>query len=382
MRVLVVTPRYMPQMGGVENHVREVVRRLGDGVHATVLTTDNTGALASSEMIDGVDVVRVPAWPRERDYHFAPGLWRVITRGEWDLIHIQSYHTAVAPVAMLAALRARIPYVLTFHGGGHSSAVRTRIRGIQRALLRPLLARARRLIAVARFEAGFFSEKLGIPMDRFVVIPNGSDLPAPHAEKTRNGVDASRVVGSVGRLEKYKGHQRVVAAMPEVFASEPDVVLEVLGTGPYHDEIVALAERLGVSDRVSVTSVPPSDRQAMADRLASYALFVSMSDFETHPLAVIEALSVGCPVLVAETSGLLELAEDGLARSLPLDATTTDIAAAIIEELRTPRPRVPVELPTWDECAEKIRSVYAAVLGESADAPVRAESAAHGRSST
>jgi len=113
---------------------------------------------------------------------------------------------------------------------------------------------------------------------------------------------------------------------------------------------------------VRVRSIPPSDRQAMADTLASYALMVSMSDFETHPLAVVEALSVGCPVLVAQTSGLLEIAEDGLARSLPLDAPASAVASAIVEELRSPRPPVSVDLPTWDHCAEDLLAIYREVL--------------------
>ena len=362
MRVLVVTPRYAPEMGGVENHVREVARRLLADVDITVLTTDASGALAPADTIDGVPVVRVRAWPRQRDYHFAPGLWRVITRGRWDLVHVQSYHTAVAPLAMLASNHARLPFVLSFHGGGHSSAFRTGLRGVQRAVLRPLLARARRLIAVARFEARFFSAKLGIPMDRFVVIPNGSDLPEPSAHARELRQSGPRVIATVGRLEKYKGHQRVVEAMPEVLAEEPDVVLEVVGSGPYRAEIESLIKRLGLADHVRIRSISPSDRAGMADALASYSLLVSMSDFETHPLSVVEALSVGCPALVAETSGLLEIAEQGLARAVPLDAPASEIARAIVEELREPRAVPPVELPTWDQCAAGLLGVYRSVL--------------------
>ena len=48
-------------------------------------------------------VRRVRAHPRGRDWRFAPGLAAVIGAGEWDLVHIQSYHTFVAPMAMAAA---------------------------------------------------------------------------------------------------------------------------------------------------------------------------------------------------------------------------------------------------------------------------------------
>src|SRR5512147_2912812 len=122
LRVLMVTPRYFPFMGGVENHVYEVARRLARlGVDITVLTTDTSGQLPADELVDGIKIKRVRAWPAQRDYYFAPGIYRFIRGGRWDIVHVQSYHTLVAPLAMFAARQARIPYVLTFHGGGHSS---------------------------------------------------------------------------------------------------------------------------------------------------------------------------------------------------------------------------------------------------------------------
>ena len=77
---------------------------------------------------DGVLIRAVRAWPANRDYYFAPRIWREMAREPWDVIHIQSYHTLVAPLAMLRALTLRIPYIVTFHGGGHSSGLRNRSR--------------------------------------------------------------------------------------------------------------------------------------------------------------------------------------------------------------------------------------------------------------
>src|SRR5579859_5854363 len=120
-RILAVTPQYLPHIGGVERYVHEVYTRLASaGIDITILTTDPTGRSPRSERIDGVQVVRVPAWPRHRDYYFAPEIYKIVSRGDWDLVHVQSYHTFVAPLAMLAAHRRNVPYVVTFHGGGHS----------------------------------------------------------------------------------------------------------------------------------------------------------------------------------------------------------------------------------------------------------------------
>src|SRR5690349_6465488 len=159
-----VTPRYFPSTGGTELHIREVATRLvARGHTVTVITTDVTGRLAAVEEHAGVRIQRVPATNARADLHFAPGIPRHVMGGGWDIVHCQGYHTLVPPLAMWAALRAQIPYVLTFHGGGHSSTLRNRVRGIQTQLLRPLLARANRLIALADFELALFGDRLRIP---------------------------------------------------------------------------------------------------------------------------------------------------------------------------------------------------------------------------
>jgi hypothetical protein len=79
---------------------------------------------------------------------------------------------------ILAAKAAKLPYTVTFHTGGHSSDFRNRIRGMQWQLLRPLLARASKLIGVSRFEAEYFHNALRLPIGRFAVVPNGSNLPS------------------------------------------------------------------------------------------------------------------------------------------------------------------------------------------------------------
>ncbi len=321
----------------------------------TVLTTDPSGRLPAYEVIDGVQIERVPAWPANRDYYFAPQVYSRVISGGWDLIHIQSYHTLVPPLAMLAAMRARIPYVVTFHGGGHSSGLRNAVRGFQRSLLRPLLARAERLVALAHFEIEQYGRELSIPADRFTLLPNGCDLPQLDSPVEKG---AGTLIASVGRLERYKGHRRTLAAMPEILKRCPDARLWIAGTGPDEPALRQLAQELGVQDRVEIRAIPGSDRQAMAAALSKADLFVLLSDFETHPIAVLEALSLGVPALVAHTSGLAELAERRYAASIPLASSSAQIADAVMAQIEHPILPVGLDLPTWDDCAAGLLDLY------------------------
>ncbi|TPI63653.1 glycosyltransferase family 4 protein [Mesorhizobium sp. B3-1-7] len=359
MRILMVAARCYPFMGGTETHIQEVGPRLAARGHSVdVLTTDPSGELPVEEEVRGMRVRRVPAWPRELDLYVAPGIYTAIRRGAWDLIHFQGYSTFVVPIGLLAAVRGQLPFVLTFHSGGHSSRLRNAIRSTQHMLLRPLVARAARLIGVSEFEADFFSRRMGLPRERFVVIPNGAAMPAPSPGVK---VDPHLIV-SGGRLERYKGHHRAIAALPELIRRVPDVRLHIVGTGPYEGELRRLVATLGLERRVTIAGIRASERQEMADLLASAALFVLFSEYEAHPVAVMEALSLRRPVLVSDTSGLRELAANGLCRAIPRNADPRELAAAMAEELEAHREIPDLALPDWDACAQALSDVYCDVL--------------------
>ena len=173
---------------------------------------------------------------------------------------------------------------------------------------------------------------------------------------------------SVGRLERYKGHQRILAALPAILARRPDVRLRILGEGPYEPALRRLARQLGVTGQVEIGAIPPQQRGAMRALLARAALVTLLSEYETHPLAALEAISQQRPVLVADTSGLRELAERGLARAIPLQSTPEQIAAAVLRQLEQPLAPERLALPTWDTCASTLLRLYHTVLQERREA--------------
>lgn len=358
LRVLMVTPLSPLHQGGVERHVMETSRRMAaDGAEVEVLCTEPGGPPVTEEVRDGVRIRTVRSWPAERDWCLAPRLWREMSRQPWDVVHVQSYHTLVAPLAMLRALRLGIPYVVTFHGGGHSSGHRNSARLAQRRLLRPLLRRAAKLVAVARFEVEEYGAELGVPPEGFALIPNGTDLAFSEAAPaaSRNGTPA---IASIGRLERYKGHHRVIEAFPELLRLRPAATLTVVGTGPYEPELRELAAELGVAEQVRFTSTPPDQPRAMADLLGEISVVVLMSEFETHPLVALEAAAAGCRLVVADASGLAELAADGIARAVPLDAPAAQVAEAVAAELDEPPQTRRPNLSSWDECAARLLELY------------------------
>jgi glycosyltransferase involved in cell wall biosynthesis len=367
LRVLMVCPRYLPEVGGTEMHVHEVARRLSalGGFEITVLATDRSRRLPRQDVVEGISVLRVPSWPRRRDYYLAPGIAAVVRQRSWDLVHCQGIHTPVPLQAMIAARRAGIPYLVTFHTGGHSSRLRNAMRTTQWRLAGPLLRHAVSLVAVSRFEAVALARHARLGDERVVVIRNGGALPPP---RTGTVAVPGRIVSS-GRLERYKGHQRVIEALPHVMREIPEAHLLILGSGPYERNLYQLARDLGVSDRVTIKHLAPADRQGMATTLAESSVVAALSDYEAHPVAVMEALCVARPVVGYDIAGIGELVAEGWVRGVPYGAPASAVAQELVKAMSSRSLNDHIQLPSWDSCADQLAHVYLSSLRASPGEP-------------
>jgi glycosyltransferase involved in cell wall biosynthesis len=217
------------------------------------------------------------------------------------------------------------------------------------------------LIGVSRFEADYFRELLHLPVKQFAVIPNGAKLSDLTQLPSRS--QTQTLIVSVGRLERYKGHQHLITALPKIRERCPDAQLLILGVGPYEAALQKLAQKAGVAHCVKIGSVPAGDRQGMAAILSQASLVALLSEYEAHPIAVMEALALQRPVLVANTSGLREIAEQGLARAIPLNSSPEEVALAALQQIEEPVvPSAHLVLPTWDDCASQLELVYNASI--------------------
>jgi glycosyltransferase involved in cell wall biosynthesis len=374
--IAIATPRYAPEIGGVEKHVEELARGLvARGVPVEVLTCDPTGRLPRIERLDGVLVRRFPTLAGDAIFFVSPrllgGAWRHADR--YRVIHAHSYHTLVPVAVAVGARRANVPLVITphYHATGH-----TPLRSLLHIPYRPVAARvlhdAASVIAVSAVERGWLERDFGdLPLH---VLPNGVDLRLPDATAgdaaggpvLLDRVPGERTLLSVGRLESYKGAGRIVTALPHL---PPDVRLTIIGTGPAADEIRTTAERLGVADRVRMPG-----RVSATELAAWYGaadLFVTLSREEAFGMTVLEAAGSGAPVLASAIPAHREVAGYVAAGRIALidpGAEGAALAGSIRDALALGRSadREGWTLPTWDAMADGVLEVYAEVL----DAPV------------
>jgi glycosyltransferase involved in cell wall biosynthesis len=103
LKIAQVCPRYHPDIGGVETHVREISDRLvKNGHEVEVITTDPTGKLRKSELINGVEVTRFRSLAPGDAYYLSPQIYPYLKKNAFDIIHAHSYHALPALFAALA----------------------------------------------------------------------------------------------------------------------------------------------------------------------------------------------------------------------------------------------------------------------------------------
>jgi glycosyltransferase involved in cell wall biosynthesis len=361
LAILMITARYAPEIGGTEIHTQELAERLVQRGHqVTVLTTDRTGDLPALEVVEGVQVRRVRAWPHGRDYYFAPSMVSQSRSSRFDLVHIQGVHTLVAPLGYIVARKLGVPFVLAFHSGGHSSRWRSAIRGPQFRALRPFLGRANCLVANSTYEKEYFRTAFHIDADKITVIPIGSNLKGD--DEADHHDHQGPLVLSVGRLERYKGHHRLIEAWPHVLQLFPNSQLQIVGEGAFQPGLETLIGHLDLAESIKIGAIPSTDRKRMARQMKRASLIVSLSEFESSGMAIREALALGTPALLSDIPGFRDLADSSQVTMVPREINAIQLATTIVRCLQSQRLEPPRDAPTWEQCVDDFEAVYRTAL--------------------
>ncbi|UCC72979.1 MAG: glycosyltransferase [Gemmatimonadota bacterium] len=237
------------------------------------------------------------------------------------------------PFGRVASRLARVPAVVST-----SAAIAARYTATEpwrKALYRLIDFTTDRLvdryIVVDRRSVEVLVDRHGIPASRVVVIPNGIELerfdPA-HAvrgawRKRLRVSEGAFLIGGLGRLTWEKGFADLIRAFASIESS--DIWLVIAGDGPEWEELRALARALDVSSRVLL----PGFVEDVPGLLADLDLFVLSSHQEGHPLAVLEAMAMGLPVVATDIAGVGETITDGVDGTLVPPGDVAALAEAI-----------------------------------------------------
>lgn len=251
-----------------------------------------------------------------------------------------------------------------------------RFRGLQdvnvwRARERSTLSAADAVVAVS-LSVRAHVIRCGVAPDRAVVVHNGVDLEAfgsvdGEPVRQRYQLGKARVVGFAGSLKAWHGVDLLLRAAARLDA---DVRVLIVGDGPESGKLVALADELGIADRVVFTGAVPHHTipQHLAAMTVAVAPYRRQADFYFSPLKIVEYLAAGLPVVASEQGELAPLIGKAGLMVRPDDAV--ELADALGTVLADPALRRAMHFAarrhaaglSWDAAAAQVEAVLVSAM--------------------
>jgi glycosyltransferase involved in cell wall biosynthesis len=321
MRILHVSPTYYPatRYGGPIRSVHGLTAALAARGHDVWVCTTNVDGegrldvpLGEPVLRDGVRVLYFDV-PWLARLYFSPALlsWLRAEAGGFDIVHTHSIYLWPNVAATWCARRAGVPYVVSPRGMLVGDLIRRKSRFVKTAWIQLIerreLAAAGAIHATSTLEVDE-AKRLGLPLPAFACIPNGVTAPGVAAPAPRFDRLPRPYALFLGRINWKKGLDRLLEAWKTV----PGLHLVIAGNDDegYQAQLESRVQTLGLEECVSFVG-PVDDR----DKWALYAgasLFLLPSYSENFANVVLEAMAMGCPVIVTPEVGLASVvAETG-----------------------------------------------------------------------
>jgi glycosyltransferase involved in cell wall biosynthesis len=330
LHVAVVTPRFVPEPGGVEQYSAWVAGVLRDAGHRVTVITTGRSRRASRASHDGIDVIRLGTWLTVSNTPLNP-LWAWQLRGLLRrlAVDVVNAHAPVPGLADLAVWTSAVPVVLTYHAGslvkgGHWSD--GLLRWYERHVLPRVFRRSASLVAVSPVS-------LAHGVDHAEVVPPGVDcsLFAPAADPGRE--PRILYVGRVESSSRWKGLGVLLEALRVVADSVPSARLDVVGDGDDLARLRRRAAELGIADRVEWRGRVPHDRLPAFYQRAAVTVLPSLTEAESFGMCLVEAMACGCPVVGSAVGGIPFVIRDGHDGLLVDPGDPRALAAALVTVL-------------------------------------------------
>jgi glycosyltransferase involved in cell wall biosynthesis len=333
LRVLMLVDSLLP--GGAERLVATLATRLDRTRFRTAVCVSRTMP-KHSPLIDDLRAARVPILSLDRSSRRSLRAWwplvRYLRRERVDILHSHMFGSSVWGAALATALR--VPVLVAHEQGFTFDGQRLRP-----FLDRELVARAADALVVVSDEDERTMRKVArVPPRKLRLVRNGVVVPAPSGNDVRAelGIHAdAEVVGAIAVLRPEKALDVLVEAAALLAREFPRLRVLIAGGGPEETRLRSLVRDRDLGGTVSLLGL----RSDVPDVLAALDVVVLSSDREGTPLALMEAMGAGKPIVATRVGGVPDLVEDGVHGLLVPPRDPRALADAVARLLRDPRLR-------------------------------------------
>jgi glycosyltransferase involved in cell wall biosynthesis len=366
MKIVQVSARYYPYIGGGEAVVQQTSERLVKrDFDVEVLTTDPSGRLRKEDIVNDVKIKRFKSWaPNEAYYLPYPNMLSYLSRAQADIIHAHDIHALTTFVTYIAHnLQTEPKFVVSpfYHGRGH-----TRLAQIlwipYRPLAKKILKNADGIVVNSRAQRALL-ERTFSPSSKMFMVHDGVNLNEIKNAQSFTLDQNCRILLYVGRLAKYKNVHKAIASMKYL----PDNYhFYIIGGGSFNPFLEKLVKSLGLGSRVHFLGFQPDD--VVYRWLKTAHVFIHLSTVESFGMTCIESLAAGTPVIANDDGfGLREtiaLFPEHIRIYRVSKEPVSKLARLMMEVAELKPITADVSQFSWDLIAESVSTVYKQILME------------------
>jgi phosphatidyl-myo-inositol dimannoside synthase len=311
IRALLITTDYPPDVGGLQTYSYRIARDLPGNLLAQVVAGSDHPPASLPRPSEGIGLASRKGRTRWRAFWWS--LWSIPWfRFRWGtdfLLHMQ--WTTAIPSLLLRKFGMGTRYLVLVHGAELVDPERPVVRLLKRAVLQGADA----VVAGSQHTAEIVNQ-LGIRCRRLRVIPYGNPLEGstdPQIARKFGGMQVPRLL-CMHRLVPRKGTSLLLEALAGL-ASVP-WTLDIVGRGEEEENLKERVKALGMGDRIRFLAPVPEVEKIRLLRHATVFILpslppVSNNHVEGLGLTLLEAQSLGLPVLAARTGGIPEAVHEG-----------------------------------------------------------------------
>jgi glycosyltransferase involved in cell wall biosynthesis len=326
------------ELGGAQKYLLSLVQNIDKRKYSVFLLSgckgylkkefEASGAIESFKFLPHLDRGLDP-W---RDLVSFFGIYRYIKKNKFDIVHVHSPKASV--LGRWAAFFAGTQNIFyTVHGWPFHSYMNIVMFNIYRLIEKLTAFISNKIIVVSKADLDKGIQFRIANPDKFKLVHYGinTEIFTSVYKKRQNKKSINRnLILTVSCLKPQKGLSFFIAAAGELIKDNPNLRFVIAGSGPLEAKVVRQIERKGLTGVVSlkgwVRDIP--------EYLSQTGLFVLSSLWEGLPLALIEALVSGVPVVVTDTGGPKDILKNKEAGLIVEPASVKDLVLGIKDMLK------------------------------------------------
>ncbi len=394
MKILVLSWEFPPRIvGGIARHVAELYPELVKLGHEVHLITVEFGQASMYEVVEGVNIHRVPVGHSNDFFHWVVNLNEsmgdhggklILEEGPFDLIHAHDWLVGDAAIALKHNFK--IPLIATIHATeyGRYNGIHTDTQRYINGKETILAYNAWRIIVCSDYMRREVERALHSPWDKIDVIYNGI-----RAEKKRHhedfhaldfrrqfASDDEKIVYYLGRMTYEKGIPILLNAAPKILWEMGGKVKFVIVGGGNTDHLKRQAWDLGIWQHCYFTGFLSDEYLDKFQTIADCAVFPSL--YEPFGIVALESFASRVPVVVSDTGGFPEVVQHTKTGIVTWVNNADSLAWGILEVLRNPEYRQWLvdnayedleQRFSWPQLAKQTEEVYGRVVQERSQIP-------------